>query len=165
MEVSSSAADITHSLESIPVGNPFSKAYLLTESAFVEPEPLLEFEYLPAEELIAQPLAPSETNEPAAIAKDSGDSQWKAFGSTFITIFLAELGDKTQVATLLMSAESHAPWVVFTGAAAALVTTSLLGVLVGQWLSSRISLKTLDTAAGITLALLSLWLLLDVVKM
>jgi putative Ca2+/H+ antiporter (TMEM165/GDT1 family) len=90
---------------------------------------------------------------------------WKLFGSTFITIFLAELGDKTQVATLLMTAESHAPWVVFTGAATALVTTSLLGVVVGHWLSSRVSPKTLDTAAGITLALLSLWLLLDVAQM
>ncbi|XGV98405.1 MAG: TMEM165/GDT1 family protein [Leptolyngbya sp. BL-A-14] len=90
---------------------------------------------------------------------------WKVFGSTFITIFLAELGDKTQVATLLMSAESHSPWSVFAGAAIALLTTSLLGVLVGQWLSSRVSPKTLDTAAGIMLALLSLWLLWDVVKM
>ncbi|PSB33749.1 hypothetical protein C7B82_03875 [Stenomitos frigidus ULC18] len=90
---------------------------------------------------------------------------WKVFGSTFITIFLAELGDKTQVATLLMTAESHAPWIVFAGAATALVTTSLLGVLVGQWLSSRVSPKTLDTAAGITLALISMWLLLEVVSL
>ncbi|MEP1057088.1 TMEM165/GDT1 family protein [Stenomitos frigidus AS-A4] len=102
---------------------------------------------------------------PSSIAKDGANSQWKVFGTTFITIFLAELGDKTQVATLLMSAESHAPWIVFTGAAAALVTTSLLGVLVGQWLSSRVSPKTLDTAAGIMLAFLSLWLFLDVMRM
>ena len=54
----------------------------------------------------------------------------KIFGSTFITIFLAELGDKTQLATLLMSAESQHPWVVFLGTSAALVTTSLLGVMV-----------------------------------
>ncbi|UBF29484.1 TMEM165/GDT1 family protein [Kovacikia minuta CCNUW1] len=89
---------------------------------------------------------------------------WKVFGTTFITIFLAELGDKTQVATLLMSAEFHAPWIVFTGAAAALITTSLLGVLVGRWLSTFLAPKTLDTAAGITLALISAWLLWDVIK-
>jgi putative Ca2+/H+ antiporter (TMEM165/GDT1 family) len=90
---------------------------------------------------------------------------WKLFGSTFITIFLAELGDKTQVTILLFSAEFHAPWVVFAGAAAALITTSLLGVLVGRWLSTRLSPKTLDLAAGITLALISVGLFLDVLTM
>jgi putative Ca2+/H+ antiporter (TMEM165/GDT1 family) len=50
-----------------------------------------------------------------------------------------------------MSAESHQPWVVFAGAGSALVTTSLLGVLVGRWLSTRLSPHTLDRAAGIIL--------------
>lgn len=90
---------------------------------------------------------------------------WKVFGSTFVTIFLAELGDKTQVSILLMSAEFHTPWVVFAGAATALITTSLLGVLLGRWLSTRLSAKTLDTAAGIMLALIAVWLLWDVVQM
>jgi putative Ca2+/H+ antiporter (TMEM165/GDT1 family) len=101
----------------------------------------------------AQPAAPKHPWE-----------AWKVFGTTFATVFLAELGDKTQVSTLLMSAEFHAPWVVFTGAAIALVTTSLLGVLIGQWLACRLSAKTLDTAAGITLALISLGLLWDVAQ-
>ena len=89
---------------------------------------------------------------------------FNVFFSTFLTIFLAELGDKTQIATLLMSAESHAPWVVFAGAAAALIATSLIGVLVGQWLSSRLSPKTLDNAAGATLLLVSVLLTWDVLK-
>ena len=46
---------------------------------------------------------------------DDFSSVWRCFVSTFVTIFLAELGDKTQVATLLMSAQSHEPWVVFGG--------------------------------------------------
>ena len=58
------------------------------------------------------------------------------FTSTFITIFLAEMGDKTQIATLLMTAESHAPWVIFLGAATALISTSLVGVLLGRWLAN-----------------------------
>jgi putative Ca2+/H+ antiporter (TMEM165/GDT1 family) len=87
---------------------------------------------------------------------------WTVFGTTFVTIFLAELGDKTQVSTLLMSAESHQPWTIFAGAASALVTTSLLGVLVGCWLADRISPKLLDRAAGSTLALLSIWLFWEV---
>jgi putative Ca2+/H+ antiporter (TMEM165/GDT1 family) len=106
----------------------------------------------------------------AALASDRqpdsplGCPSWKIFGSTFVTILLAELGDKTQVSTLLITAESHAPWIVFAGAATALISTSLLGVLVGCWLSRRISPRTLDTSGGITLALLSVWLLWDVLK-
>ncbi|NER33600.1 MAG: TMEM165/GDT1 family protein [Oscillatoria sp. SIO1A7] len=84
------------------------------------------------------------------------------FSSTFVTIFLCELGDKTQVATLLMSAESQEPWVVFAGAALALISTSLLGVIVGKWLASRISPKTLERSAAIVLIFISASLLWDV---
>lgn len=87
---------------------------------------------------------------------------WRVFFSTFGTIFLAEIGDKTQVTTLLMSAESHAPWTVFAGAGSALIATSLLGVLVGQWLSKRIKPATLDRAAGVTLLVIMGWLVWDI---
>lgn len=86
------------------------------------------------------------------------------FGSTFLTIFLAEFGDKTQLSTLLMSAESQSPGVVFLGAAAALIATSLLGVLLGQWLANRLAPKTLKTAAGVSLLFVSLTLLWDIVQ-
>ncbi|MEO0867301.1 MAG: TMEM165/GDT1 family protein [Cyanobacteria bacterium J06642_11] len=88
---------------------------------------------------------------------------WGVFLSTFITIFLAELGDKTQVATLLISAESHQPIMVFIGAAFALISTSLVGVLVGQWLAQRVSPETLDTLAGILLLIISVSLVADVI--
>lgn len=84
------------------------------------------------------------------------------FGTTFITIFLAEIGDKTQLSTLLMSAESHSPWIVFMGSAAALVTTSLLGVLLGSWIANRLSPKTIEKSAGVMLLLISLMLFWDV---
>ncbi|OLP17249.1 hypothetical protein BST81_17880 [Leptolyngbya sp. 'hensonii'] len=105
------------------------------------------------------PLVEPESSEPA--------STWvglKVFTSTFVTIFLAELGDKTQITTLLMSAESHQPWLVFLGAGTALVTASLFGVLLGQWIASRLSPRTLETTAGIVLLLVSLLLLGDVVR-
>ncbi len=85
------------------------------------------------------------------------------FISTFFTIFLAELGDKTQVTTLLLSAQSHSPWVVFIGAGIALVTTSLLGVLLGQWLASRISPKTIERISGIMLLIISVTLLWEII--
>ncbi|CDN11423.1 protein of unknown function UPF0016 [Richelia intracellularis] len=84
------------------------------------------------------------------------------FGTTFLTIFLAEIGDKTQLSTLLISAESHKPWMVFCGSAMALLTTSLLGVLVGSWMASKLSPKTINMAAGGMLLLISLMLICDV---
>ena len=89
-------------------------------------------------------------------------SFWTVFGSTFLTIFAAEMGDKTQLATLLMSAESQSPWIVFAGAALALIATSLLAVWIGYWLSSRLSPKTLDLSVAILLLLISGLLLGDV---
>lgn len=102
--------------------------------------------------------------EPCTSGKESSCPPWRVFTSTFITIFLAELGDKTQLSTLLMSAEFHKPWIVFSGAGAALVLTTLLGVWVGQWLSNRLSPRTLDVSAGMMLALIAVWLLWDVVQ-
>jgi putative Ca2+/H+ antiporter (TMEM165/GDT1 family) len=87
------------------------------------------------------------------------------FTSTFVTIFLAELGDKTQVATLLMSAESESPWLIFAGAGAALVLTTFLGVLLGCWLSKRIAVKALETTVGVILLVVSVMLLWDIVSL
>ncbi|MEL6489835.1 MAG: TMEM165/GDT1 family protein [Cyanobacteria bacterium J06621_3] len=92
-----------------------------------------------------------------------GSGFWPVFLSTFITIFLAELGDKTQVTTLLISAESQAPVIVFLGAGSALIATSLIGVLLGQWMSTRVSEETLDLCAGILLLLISIGLVGDIV--
>ena len=105
-------------------------------------------------------LSESPPSEQAAVP--SSVLGWRVFGSTFVTIFLAELGDKTQITTLLMTAESHAPWVVFIGAASALITTSLLGVLVGQWLARHIAPRTLDRAAGMMLLLVGTLLVWDI---
>lgn len=87
------------------------------------------------------------------------------FGSTFLTIFLAEFGDKTQLSTLLMSAQSQSPWVVFLGSAAALITTSLLGVLLGRWLANRLAPRTMQKLAGVSLLLIAAMLLWDVVQL
>jgi Ca2+/H+ antiporter, TMEM165/GDT1 family len=102
-----------------------------------------------------------ETTAASAAACDKPNF-WGCFLSTFVTIFLAEIGDKTQVTTLLLSAQSHAPWLVFLGAASALIATSLVGVLLGQWLARRVSPRTLDTLAAILLIFITIGLVADV---
>ncbi|WOD38552.1 TMEM165/GDT1 family protein [Nodosilinea sp. E11] len=115
---------------------------------------------------IASPIPqPPATTEAKPAPSVSRAAFWRVFGSTFVTIFLAELGDKTQVTTLLISAQSQSPWVVFLGAGTALVTTSLIGVLLGQWLARRVSPATLDTAAGAMLLGITVWLLWDIVHL
>ena len=103
------------------------------------------------------------SNGKIANAKTAKANFLGVFLSTFVTIFLAELGDKTQVATLLISAQSHQPVTVFIGAATALIGTSLVGVLLGQWLAQRVSPATLDILAGILLLVISVGLVADVV--
>ncbi|KOP25459.1 hypothetical protein AMR41_17040 [Hapalosiphon sp. MRB220] len=103
------------------------------------------------------------TTSPAVAGSAHKQPTIAIFATTFLTIFLAEIGDKTQLSTLLMSAESHSPWVVFVGSAAALITTSLLGVLLGSWIASRLSPKTIEKAAGVMLLLIALMLFWDVI--
>jgi Ca2+/H+ antiporter, TMEM165/GDT1 family len=113
----------------------------------------------PSNDLVVDVLATAPTSD----RQKSG--MWSTFFSTFITIFLAEMGDKTQLATLLLSAQSRSPWIVFLGAGSALIATSLVGVLLGRYLAKVLSPKTLDIAAGLLLMVISILLLGDVVQL
>jgi putative Ca2+/H+ antiporter (TMEM165/GDT1 family) len=106
-------------------------------------------------------IQPVETPRSTSVQKPQ--SSLVVFGTTFVTIFLAEIGDKTQLSTLLMSAESQSPWVVFLGSATALICTSLLGVVLGSWIAKRLSPKTVEKSAGVMLLLISLMLFWDLV--
>jgi len=72
---------------------------------------------------------------------------WKIFAATFTSIFLAEMGDKTQLATMTLAAGSSR-WSVFAGSALALVATSAIAVLVGEGLTRVISPVWLRRGAG-----------------
>ena len=75
---------------------------------------------------------------------------WKLLGIVFGTVFIAELGDKTQLATLLFAADREvSKWLVFIGASLALIATSALGVLAGSLLAQYVSPRTLQVVAGI----------------
>ncbi|HAP32502.1 MAG TPA: hypothetical protein DCQ14_05555 [Firmicutes bacterium] len=64
---------------------------------------------------------------------------WHVFLATFSLVFLAELGDKTQLAVLLMAAQDRPMWGVFFGSASALVLSTLIAVLLGTVISNYIS--------------------------
>lgn len=73
---------------------------------------------------------------------------WKVFSATFGVIFLAELGDKTQLAAITAVSETHKPVAVFLGASLALVVVTLLGVLFGEALTRAIPAPVLKKIAG-----------------
>lgn len=100
----------------------------------------------------------SQAPPPDPQAPSSGGSWAGVFLTTATTVFLAELGDKTQLAALLLSAESGRPVVVFLGASLALVCSSLVGVLLGRWLSRVMGEQQLERAAGLVMVALGLWL-------
>jgi Ca2+/H+ antiporter, TMEM165/GDT1 family len=110
-------------------------------------------------------IALTAADESTPMEQRQKSSVWSTFFSTFITIFLAEMGDKTQLATLLLSAQSQSPWIVFLGAGTALIATSLVGVLLGRYLAKVLSPRTLDMAAGALLMVISILLLGDVVQL
>lgn len=74
---------------------------------------------------------------------------WKIFATVFAAVFIAELGDKTQLATMLFAADREvSKWTVFLGASAALVLATAIGVLAGALLSNYISDRILHYIAG-----------------
>jgi putative Ca2+/H+ antiporter (TMEM165/GDT1 family) len=82
--------------------------------------------------------------------------------SIFLSIFIAELGDKTQLATLLFATDQNlSRLAVFTASSAALVCSSLLAVLIGGQLSRFISPAILHTVAGLGFVFIGLWMLLS----
>jgi putative Ca2+/H+ antiporter (TMEM165/GDT1 family) len=86
----------------------------------------------------------------------------KLFATVFATIFVAELGDKTQLATLLYASDaSHPKLTVFAASASALVLTSALGVLAGALVSEFISPRILRWVAGLGFIAVGVWVLVS----
>jgi len=83
---------------------------------------------------------------------------WRVFFTILVTVFIAELGDKTQLATMLFAADKEvSKWMVFAAASAALIVASAVGVLAGTLLSQYIDEKTLAYIAGIGFIIIGAW--------
>jgi len=86
--------------------------------------------------------------------------EWKVLLTVFATIFIAELGDKTQLATFLYAADrSVNKWVVFLGASLALIAASALGVLAGAGIAHYVGERMLRTVAGLGFIAIGIWTL------
>ena len=70
--------------------------------------------------------------------------------STFFIVFVAELGDKTQLQTMLLATQCKSVWPVFIGASLALILSSFIGVFAGTFLTKYIPSHYLQTAAGVS---------------
>lgn len=84
---------------------------------------------------------------------------WKLVATTFAAVFVAELGDKTQLATLSFAASGSSRWAVFLGSALALIATSALAVVAGEALSRVISPALLKRLAGVSFVVIGGWVL------
>ncbi|SHJ27328.1 TMEM165/GDT1 family protein [Lutispora thermophila] len=85
----------------------------------------------------------------------------KVILSTFILVFIAELGDKTQLQTMLLTAKNNSPVPVFIGASLALVCSSILGVFAGTYITKHVPPNFIQNAAGILFIIMGILILLN----
>lgn len=78
---------------------------------------------------------------------------------TFFLVFIAELGDKTQLATMLLSAKSNSVTPVFIGASLALICSSIIGVFAGAYLSRYVPPHYIQNTAGVLFILMGFLIL------
>lgn len=90
---------------------------------------------------------------------------WLTLASIFATIFLAELGDKTQLATLLFTTDGKAPpLLVFAAAGAALVLSTAIAVLLGTFAAKFLAMLPLKLIAGIGFIVIGAWTVVDYLR-
>lgn len=86
--------------------------------------------------------------------------EWKLFATVFVSVFVAEMADKTQLVTLLFASDRDvSKWTVFFGSAGALVLTSAIGVAAGALLAQYVSPRLMTVLAGAGFILIGSWTL------
>lgn len=93
-------------------------------------------------------------------AAGANTMDWKIFGTAFITLFLAELGDKTQLAVITMSANTDSKLSVFIGASLALIAVTALGVLLGGVLTQFVPTEWLQRIVAVAFIAIGVLMLL-----
>jgi putative Ca2+/H+ antiporter (TMEM165/GDT1 family) len=85
---------------------------------------------------------------------------WRVIVTTFGVIFLAEMGDKTQLAAMTMAAQTNKPWAVLIGASVALACVSAIGVVVGGTLGHYLPLVWIKRAAALAFIVIGVLILI-----
>jgi Ca2+/H+ antiporter, TMEM165/GDT1 family len=85
---------------------------------------------------------------------------WRVLLTTFGIVFLAEMGDKTQLAAMTMAAQTKRPFAVFIGASIALACVSAIGVVVGAVLSQYVPLEWIKRASAVAFIVIGVLILL-----
>ncbi len=85
---------------------------------------------------------------------------WRVFLTTFGVIFLAEMGDKTQLAAMTMAAQTKRPWTVFIGSALALTAVSAIGVVVGGMVGEYVPLIWVKRVAALSFIVIGVLILM-----
>ena len=85
---------------------------------------------------------------------------WRVFLTTFGVIFLAEMGDKTQLAAMTMAAQSKKPWAVLIAASLALACVSAIGVVVGGTLGHYLPIVWIKRAAAVAFIVIGVLILM-----
>ncbi|MEP6911679.1 MAG: TMEM165/GDT1 family protein [bacterium] len=86
---------------------------------------------------------------------------WRVFLTTFGVIFLAEMGDKTQLAAMTMAAQTKRPWTVLLGSALALTAVSAIGVVVGGMVGEYVPLIWVGRVAALSFIVIGVLILMD----
>ena len=86
---------------------------------------------------------------------------WRVFITTFGVVFLAEIGDKTQLAAMTMAAETKKPLAVFIGAGLALVCVSAIGVVVGGFLGHYVPIVWVKRVSAVAFIVVGVLILMD----
>ncbi len=84
---------------------------------------------------------------------------WRVMLTTFGIIFLAEMGDKTQLAAMTMAAQTKRPWAVFLGSSLALVCVSAIGVVVGGLLAQYVPLEWIKRVSAVAFIVIGVLIL------
>ncbi len=86
---------------------------------------------------------------------------WRVMLTTFGVIFLAEMGDKTQLAAMTMAAQTRRPWAVLIGSSLALACVSALGVAVGALLGQYLPIEWIKRVAALAFIVIGVLMLLE----
>lgn len=85
---------------------------------------------------------------------------WRVILTTFSVVFVAELGDKTQLAAMTLAAQTRRPWAVLIGASIALVCVSAIGIVVGNLLGEYLPLAWIKRAAAVAFIIIGVLILI-----